>query len=88
MQCGIDNSGSSRFTKDLQEFVSWLSGENLKKKKMKKKAKEMCGSSRFVLVPLLRDCFMLLSPNVEWLKLYCGGRTGCKDSCNAASPPV
>lgn len=25
---------------DLQEFVSWLSGENLKKKKMKKKAKE------------------------------------------------
>ena len=26
--------------KDLQEFVSWLSGENLKKKKMKKKAKD------------------------------------------------
>jgi len=25
---------------DIQEFVSWLSGENLKKKKMKKKAKE------------------------------------------------
>ena len=26
--------------KDIQEFVSWLSGENLKKKKMKKKAKD------------------------------------------------
>jgi len=25
---------------DIQEFVNWLSGENLKKKKMKKKAKE------------------------------------------------
>ena len=31
---------ASRHAKDIQEFVSWLSGENLKKKKMKKKAKE------------------------------------------------
>eukprot|EP00438_Fugacium_kawagutii_P013477 Skav208870 [mRNA] locus=scaffold270:52129:58006:- [translate_table: standard] len=38
MMAEIDVNGDGVI--DIQEFVSWLSGENLKKKKMKKKAKE------------------------------------------------
>jgi len=43
MMSEIDVNGDGVI--DIQEFVNWLSGENLKKKKMKKKAKEAQNST-------------------------------------------